>query len=153
MHPADLLANAFRKLDGEFPDLSGAEDGICCITGAYGPSLPRKDFIASSFTDRAGMWGPDSDRIGVNAVIALRFGQDVGKKRPRRPELQDSWWTDGQTLDILDRPTARDRILNGYDTGEPWTAYINLSGKKHGAMRAVCNSGGSQSTKRPCRRC
>lgn len=143
MHPVDLLAGAFRKMEGNLPDMTGMEDGICCISGAFGPTLARKDFIASSFTDRGGMLAPDSDRIGVNAAIALRFAVPVeGKKRPRWPEMNDSWWTDGRAFDVMDRPTARERILHGYNTDvwRPWAAYITTTKKKHGAMRAVINT-------------
>jgi hypothetical protein len=55
--------------------------------------------------------------------------------------MNDSWWTDGRAFDVIDRPTARERILNGYDNDfRPWAAYITTTKKKHGAMRAVVNT-------------
>lgn len=143
MHAADLLADAFRKLDGgNMPDISGAEEGVCCITGETGPTLPRKDILGSSFTDLTGMMARESDRIGVNATIALRYTVPVeGKKRPRWPEMMDSYWCDGDHFQILDRPAARKIILEGATSKNPWVAYINLTKKKHGMMRTPVNRG------------
>lgn len=143
MHPVDLLAEAFRNLDGgNMPDISGAEEGVCCITGERGPTLERKKILGSSFTDLTGMMARESARIGVNATIALRYTVPVeGKKRPRWPEMMDSYWCDGDHFQILDRPAARKIILDGVTSKNPWIGYINLTRKKHGAMRTPMNKG------------
>lgn len=131
MTALDLLSDALG--DEAEALLCTPENGICCLTGAHGPTIPRKDLIGASFTDRDLMRRPDSDRVGVPAWRALRH----------KWERMSSWICDGQTFDRLDRQTVRLHVIGGVDRPQ-WAAYATTSYKKHGALRTPVNSGGSQ---------
>jgi len=109
------------------------EDGICCFTGVQGPTVPRGKLVSNSFTARDLMRRPDSGRVGVPAWRALRY----------RPQRMSSWLCAGGKFHKLDRKGIRDQILNGVNE-YPWAGYVTTSYKKHGALVAPVNSGGSQ---------
>lgn len=140
MHAVDLLASAFPRAD--WPEMPAEPaPGVCCVTGAECLTIPRKLTLGSNFADHDGLAAPSSDRCGVHAFVALRYAISRGadKKRPRWPEMNNSWWTDGREFRELDRLQARALVLDG-SPSTPWAGWITTTQKKHGAFRAQVNT-------------
>jgi hypothetical protein len=95
--------------------------------------VARKDLFGRSFVDQNLMRAPASQHVGTNAWTALRHV----------PERKANWWCDGDTFRTVTRSEVRDLVLNGV-TAPQWCGYITTSYKKHGALRAPVNSGGTQ---------
>lgn len=122
-----------RALAGETEPLPcAAEEGICCMSGYTEPTIPRKQLIANSFTDRDLMRRPDSDRIGVATWDALCH----------KWQRMSSWICDGKTFERLDRQGVRRYVIGGV-SAKHWAAYATTSYKKHGALRAQVNTNGT----------
>lgn len=129
MHTIDLIAKALSEEESPSPETDRM--GICCVTGAEGPVVKRKDLIGSSFTDGALLARPDSKDAGVNAYRVLKY----------RPERTSSWWADGKEFKKLTRVEVRAAVFADPPDG-PWAGYATTSYKKHGAMRAPVNGPG-----------
>jgi len=108
--------------------------GVCCFTGAEGPTLPRQYAIKPSFTDIGLLRAPNSDRCSVAAWRAMNHA----------PLRNSSWWSDGKSLLMLRRTDVRTMVL---DSAKPdkWTGYVTTSYKKHGVLRCPVNEHGRQS--------
>lgn len=140
MHATDLLATAcpeeWREPLPEVPI-----DGVCCLTGQYGPTIKRRKVFGSSFTEFEVFKVPSSDRVGINVWHAFRAGYFAveGKKRKKKPEAMSCWWTDGRQWIELNKVKIRSFVLDG--CGDlPWAGWVTTSYKKHGATRAPVNS-------------
>lgn len=127
MHAVELLASALGRPEGLH-----AEQGVCCLTGRSGPSVPRKTIIKKSFTNLDVLAAPGSDRVSVDAFVAL------GHKWER----MSSWICTGSSFRRLDRIGVREAVFD--PPSEPWCAYATTSYKKHGALFARVNTGGSR---------
>jgi hypothetical protein len=129
MHSVNLIAKAIKKLPdcSEMPQKT--EFGICCVTGQESETIPRSELFGKSFTNIDILKAPDSDRISVDAYLALSY----------KWERMSCWLCDGITFDRLQRIDFRPLILNGVNR-DLWTAYITTSYKKHGALNAPVNN-------------
>ncbi len=130
MHPVNLIAKALRNSE-DCPKLPYAPtDGICAATGDLGPCVQRKDLFGKSFTDISFLAAPGSPCVSVDAYVALKY----------KWERQSSWICDGKIFKRLDRQGVRNHVFQ--DHSYPFCAYATTSYKKHGALRAVVNTGG-----------
>lgn len=131
MHAVTLLASSLTELEAPTPKAESA--GICCVTGEPQAAMARADILGKSFTNQAVLRAPMSPLIGIDAARVLRFG----------PARKGSWICDGETFTPLRRQAVRTRVLGGV-TAPRWAGYITTSYKKHGALLAPVNTGGSQ---------
>lgn len=134
MHPCNLIHQALGAADPDYPAEVAALErsaGLCCVTGADGPTVPRREILGKSFTDGALLAAPDSDRLGLAAAVAMRY----------KWERMSSWICDGGTFRRLDRQGVRAAVLGPRPT-RPWSAYATTSYKKHGSLRAAVNGPG-----------
>lgn len=129
MHPVDLIYSAIKD-QGDVQMPATTIRGICCVTGQMTDTVPRKELLGKSFTDGALLAAPTSSRVGVSALVALSY----------KWERMSAWICDGETFTRLDRVGIRNAVFADLPAS-PWTAYATTSYKKHGAMRAVVNSG------------
>ncbi len=129
MHSVNLIARAIKNGPdcSKIPALS--EPGICCVTGDVTDTIQRSEIFGKSFTNIDILKAPESDRIGIDAYLALSF----------KWERMSCWLCDGVTFDRLQRTDFRPLILSGVDR-DFWTAYITTSYKKHGALNAPINN-------------
>lgn len=132
MHSISLLSDAIPAGERE-PLPSAPVRGVCCITGAEGDCIPRRDLLGKSFTDQGLLRAPDSPLVSVEAWWALKF----------RWERMSSWLCDGETFTRLDRQVVRAHVIGGVDRPR-WAGYVTTSYKKHGSLRAPVNSRGRQ---------
>ena len=134
MHVVDLIAQGLRTDDPDLPEQpEGAEPGICAITGEhYACTYPRKLLLGKSFTDGALLAAPQSDRVSSAAYTALKY----------KWERMSSWRAGVDGFERLDRAGVRKRVFSPPKSGR-WSGYATTSYKKHGALRAPVNSGGS----------
>lgn len=134
MHPVQLISSALRNThDPDCPDVpSSTSLGLCAITGQEGATVSRKVLLGKSFTDGAALAAPQSDRVSVEAYIALRY----------KWERMSSWWCDGGVFKRLDRAGVRAAVFGTMPTNNQWAAYATTSYKKHGALRTPVNTGG-----------
>lgn len=138
MHCVDLIANA---LPGEAADLpEPPSEGVCCLTGAVGPTLPKKLAIKDSFTQLDQLRAPGSDRIGVPAWRALTYSvAEQGKKRDLAPLRQSHWLISWDGLKFLESKAEIRPHVFGQPPSSPWAGYITTSYKKHGCLMAPVN--------------
>ena len=129
MHSVNLIARAVAALPdcAQIPEKT--ERGICCVTGDEAETVKRSTLIGKSFTNGDILKAPVSDRISVDAYLALSY----------KWERMSCWLCDGVTFDRLKRTDFRPLILDGVNR-EIWTAYITTSYKKHGALNAPVNN-------------
>ena len=130
MTAVDLIASA---LPPETPP-EPPEEGVCCVTGATGPTISRKHVLKPSFTQLDLLKEPSSTRAGVAAWRALTF----------KWERMSSWACNGQSFVRLDRKGVREHVLIRDESTIPCAYYATTSYKKHGALLAPANP--------PCRR-
>lgn len=129
MHAVDLIHAALRFDDPDYPAAPGEPTpGMCCITGAQGPSYPRGALLGPSFTTGDLLARPESDRVGVAAYVALKY----------KWERMSAWICDGDQFTRLDRQGVRRAVL-GAAPERPWAAFATTSYKKHGALLAPVN--------------
>lgn len=128
MTAIDLIASA---LPPEAPPEPPA-DGVCCVTGARGPTVAREWAIKPSFTNLDLLRAPDSDRAGIEAWRVLNYA----------PARQSSWACNGKTFARLDRKGVREHVLTRDEIAIPCAYYATTSYKKHGALRAPANPPG-----------
>lgn len=130
MHSVNLIAKAIKFL----PDCSTmpkkTENGICCVTGQKSETIIRSELFGKSFTNIDVLKDPDSDRISIDAYLALSY----------KWERMSCWLCDGITFDRLIRTDFRELILNGVNNRDLWTSYITTSYKKHGSLHAPVNN-------------
>lgn len=127
MHAVCLIAQSLPE--EEKPEITEESSlGICAVTGLESQTLSRKRLFGSSFTDGALLAAPTSDRVSVEAYIALKY----------KWERMSSWICDGQHFRRLNRVEVRDAVL-GHPPKMPWAAYATTSYKKHGALRTPVN--------------
>jgi len=144
MHATDLIAACLTDNQKE-PLPEAALPGICCVTGAYTDTIPRRRLFSSNFMDANLFAAPDSDRVGVNVWYTLQYGAygvdetGVQKKRKKKPEMQACWWTDGKMFHVVNKPKIREIVLRG-TTARQWAGWVTTSYKKHGALRAPVNT-------------
>ena len=144
MHPVDLISSAIGPDATVYPYPEDPREGVCCVTGEPGPTLPRRALLGDSFTGIDLLCAPQSDRIGLPAWHAFTWHEmRPGKRRGFHPERMSAWWTDGEHIELLDRAGVRARVL-GPLPDRPWTGYATCSYKKHGAMFARVNGGASR---------
>lgn len=129
MHTAALIASALRKT-GEAEKFDGPS-GICCLTGTDGPSIPRKTLFGKSFTAQNLFQAPDSDRVSVDAAIALSY----------KWERMSCWFVTENEFRRIEKKSARSIILNKEYPNGYWAAYITTGYKKHGALTTPVNYG------------
>lgn len=129
MHAVTLISRALGPDEVEAPPAPIA-DGLCCVTGEYGPSVPRDLLLGPSFTTWDLLAAPGSERVGIDAWRALRYGW----------ERKSSWICDGRRFVRLDRRGVREAVL-AQTMPEIWAAYATTSYQKHGALRAPVNRG------------
>lgn len=139
MHAVELFSAAVS--DDKVPPYPEApEDGVCCLTGAEGPTIARKHLLTKSFTDWSRLAAPGSDRVSIHVWRAWMYGwRAEGKARDYRPERMSAWWCDGKELRLIDRKTIRDLVLDP-PTAEHWCGYATTSYKKHGTLVAPVNT-------------
>jgi hypothetical protein len=117
--------------------------GVCCVTGATGPTIARHHAIRDSFTGLSLLRAPCSDRVGMAAwrVLTHRIPHpDPAKKRDLAPLRQSHWLCDGQTIEYLDLQGVRCAVVEGVSCAQ-WAAYATTSHKKHGALLTPVNTG------------
>lgn len=132
MHPVMLIQAACSKGNAEdapeMPDKT--TPGVCCVTGEFTDTVPRKTLLGKSFTDGALLRVPSSDRVGLAAWTALSY----------KWERMSSWVCTADAFTRLLRVDVRDAVF-GPLPDVPWSGYATTSYKKHGALRAVVNTG------------
>lgn len=130
MTAVELLGAAFCS---ELPETPA--DGVCCVTGATGPTIDREHAIKQSFTNLDLLRAPDSDRVGVAAYRAMT----------EPAQRKSSWICDRTGFRKLQRLDVRELVLDGVPAGAgPWAGYVTTSYKKHGVLRAPVNTGSAQ---------
>ena len=134
MHAVNLISQGLCADDPDLPEQpGGAEPGICAITGEHDAyTYPRKLLLGKSFTDGALLRAPQSDRVSSAAYTALKY----------KWERMSSWRAGVDGFERLDRAGVRKRVFSPPKSGR-WSGYATTSYKKHGALRAPVNSGGS----------
>ena len=127
MHTVELIYKALPKEESEWlTDV--AVPGICCVTGEKLLTIDRKKILGNSFTGWGLLAAPRSDRISVEAAIALKY----------KPERMSSWFCDGETFTKLDRIGVREKVFQE-DMPTQWAGYATTSYKKHGSIMAPVN--------------
>ena len=130
MHPVNLIASAIRGKE-DCPELPGSQsEGICCVTGDICQTIDRKELFGKSFTNIDSLIAPQSERIGIDAYLALSY----------KWERMSCWICDGKEFMRLQRTEFRPLVLDGVDY-PIWSANITTSYKKHGAFGAKINTG------------
>lgn len=131
----------YRALPAEEPPES-PQDGVCCVTGDYGPTIARKHAISQTFTNLDILRAPNSDRVGLPAWRAITYTTpNEGKKRELAPLRQSHWMCDGKSLTTLDRVGVRNLVLASDPPAPTWAGYATTSYKKHGVLLAPVNVG------------
>jgi len=134
MHPVDLIAASIPIDDPDRPVMPGdIESGICAVTGQLCSTIQRDLLLGKSFTDGSLLAAPGSDRVGLNAYLALKY----------KWERMSSWICDGKTFSRLDRQGVRSAVFSK-SPELPWCSYATTSYKKHGSLRTPINSGGQR---------
>ena len=128
MNAIELLAQHLPPTDPPEPP----SDGLCCLLGTYGPSIPREHAIKPSFTNLDFLRAPDSDRVSVRAWRVMT----------EPAQRQSSWVCDASGFRKIDRRAVR-TLVTQEPPASPWVAYATTSYKKHGALRAPVNYGSS----------
>lgn len=132
MHTLQLLHSVIPEAERE-PLPCAPVEGVCAVTGAFGPAVPRADLLGKSFTDQHLLRDPSSPLVGEAAWCALKF----------KWERMSSWLCTDSEFQRLDRKGVRDLVIGGVQASR-WAGYITTSYKKHGALRAPLNSGRRQ---------
>jgi hypothetical protein len=127
MHAVDLISESLPP--EEFPE--PPSDGMCCVTGAIGPTVPREHAIKPSFTNLDLLRAPESKRVGIAAWRALNY----------KWERMSSWQVEG-VFTRLDRKGVRAAVLSVDELQGPSACYATTSYKKHGALLAPVNPPG-----------
>lgn len=129
MHTINLLSQSIRKLP-DCPEIPiKVSSGICCVTGDETETIPRSALFGKSFTNIDSLRAPNSDRVSVNAFVALNY----------KWERMSCWICDENEFKRLQRTDFRPLILSGVQS-KTWAAYITTSYKKHGAIHAPVNN-------------
>ena len=129
MHAVDLIYASLSPAYRDYPVLPGEPvTGLCCVTGAIGPTFPRRELIGPSWTQHDLLARPESPRVGVAAYVALKY----------KWERMSSWVCDGKSFRRLDRQGVRAAVL-GERPRRRWVGFATTSYKKHGAMLAPIN--------------
>ncbi len=137
MRAVDLIYQALPKADP--PEV--AHEGVCCVTGDYGPTIARKHAILPTFTNLDILRAPNSDRVGLPAWRAITYtAPNEGKKRDLAPLRQSHWICDGNILTLLDRVGVRQLVLAHDPQAATWAGYVTTSYKKHGVLLAPVNA-------------
>lgn len=138
MHACNLVAAAIPS--AMRPALPCAPvDGLCAVTGAQGPCLPRSMVISDANCDAYLFAAPSSPLVSVDVFIAWNFGQTKpGGKRQTCPERQSCWFCDGREFRSIDKAFMRRIAIDGSET-RPWAMWITTSYKKHGTVRSPVN--------------
>jgi len=135
MHSVNLIARSIKPEDPDRPVIPGnAILGICAITGEECITVPRAELISSSFTDGGLLQSPNSDRVGIDPYLALKY----------KWERMSSWICEGETFRRLLREDVRDIVLGNRYPPDIWAGYVTTSYKKHGSLRTPVNHGGSK---------
>lgn len=127
VHTVDLIANAIKD-EVEIPD--NTEIGICCVTGTECQTIKKKDVVSALFSNNDILLAPDSNRIGIAATIAMRYGW----------ERKSSWFVNENQFIRFEKKLFRDMLLNGVQNSRTWSIYITTSYKKHGALVTKVNN-------------
>ena len=129
-HALALIGAGLPKNDPESPELpTDIKQGICCVTGVMGDTVPRDEVISKSFTNLDLLQAPSSDRIGIDVYRAMKY------KWQRM-----SCWHVAESFVRIDRVGVRDRVF-GELPAVPWAGYATTSYKKHGGLLAPVNTG------------
>jgi len=130
MHPVNLISTAITGHEDR-PELPiDPSDGVCAITGASCPCIPRKKLLGKSFTNGDLLARPESDMVSTDAYYALKF----------KWERMNSWFCDGVTFERLTRQDVRAKVFQEA-MPKRWSGYATTSYKKHGALNAKVNTG------------
>jgi len=125
MHPVNLISTAITGHEDR-PELPiDPSDGVCAITGASCPCIPRKKLLGKSFTNGDLLARPESDMVSTDAYYALKF----------KWERMNSWFCDGVTFERLTRQDVRAKVFQEA-MPKRWSGYATTSYKKHGALNA-----------------
>lgn len=127
MSAIDLIYRAIST-QADAAILTPQQDGVCCVTGVYGPVVDRRSVLGSSFTNGDLLACPESPYIGVPAATVLRY----------KWERMSSWWCDGSQFVPLKRVMVRERVLHPIHD-RPWCGYATTTYKKHGALLSPVN--------------
>jgi hypothetical protein len=143
MHTIDLLSAAMESGTAsslhEIPSNIKIEKGMCCVTGEYTDTIPRKKILGTSFCDANLFVAPDSNRIGVKVWQVFMFGEpSPGKKRIKKPEMQACWFCDRNRFVEVKKPAIRKIVLKGVND-KAWACWVTTSYKKHGSLRSPVN--------------
>lgn len=129
MHTVNLIAKSLRHSGEALEIKSPLEPGVCCLTGDECMTIPRSDIISSAFTAQSLFNAPQSDRIGVDAALALSY----------KWERMSCWYVTKNEFRRIQKPEARQIIFERQYPAEPWAGYITTSYKKHGALTTPAN--------------
>lgn len=132
MHPVDLLSAALPCDQRELPNEQWLHDQ-CCVTGSWTTVVHRRHLFGKSFTDGALLMAPQSDFVGLDAYVALKY----------KWERMSSWICDENNFQRLDRAGVRNALFTE-PPSRPWCGYATTSYKKHGALRAKINGSGQR---------
>lgn len=147
MHTIHFLAGAIPEA-WQDPLPCEPYQGMCCITGAEGLTIPRRKLLSSSFTDLWALALPESENVSVEAWHVFKagyFAEDAetgeNKTRKKKLETMSCWWTDGKEwLVEIDRDKPRLRQLVFQPMVAPWAGYVTRTYKKHGSLRCPVNA-------------
>jgi len=130
MHTAELIGMALRDRE-DCPALpEEPRPGLCAVTGVARMTVARKCLFGKSFTNIDRLAVPESDRVGVAAYWALKYG----------PERKSCWFCDGQRFLQIRKPDIRLMVLGCPSILAPtWAGYVTTSYQKHGALVAPVN--------------
>lgn len=129
MHTVNLIAEALRR-SGQAPDIKSPEaPGVCCLTGDKCMTIPRSDIITRAFTAQSLFCAPQSDRIGIDAALALSY----------KWERMSCWFVTKNEFRCIQKNGVREIILGQRYPAEPWAGYVTTSYKKHGALTTPAN--------------
>jgi hypothetical protein len=125
MYSVELIEKALVRVS--LPEKP--HDGVCCVTGKKGPTLPRGLAIKPSFTRFDLLRAPESTRVGIPAWRTLNYS----------PTRKSSWWCDGQCFRKMTKEDVFSLLFECKESSAPWAGYVTTSYKKHGALLAPVN--------------
>ena len=132
MHVVNLIASSLEN-NGTIKEDFQIKEGVCAVTGSFGPCVSRDKLLGKSFTNLDLLACPASSLVSVDSYLALKH----------KPERSSSWICDGSTFEKLNRIQVREKVFMD-KMPDLWAGYVTTSYKKHGSLRAKINAGNSR---------